>query len=259
MENQNQTTRPSGLSGRGLRIWAMLFVFAGVIGRSIFQNQFLGIGQVSGQELLALMGATQEAMVYATVALILQAVQTCAIPIFAFLLLEGFLHTASFKNYVLRVAGLAVVSEIPFNLAIGGKVIDLSSRNPVFGLVVCLVVLYLFRHYSEVSMQNRLIKVIVIAAALLWATMLKIDCATAMIIVVCVLWAFRKRALYRNIAGCTAAVVCTLISPFYLASPMGFLVVHFYNGEKSEGHWLVRYLVYPVMLLVVGLVAMFAF
>lgn len=259
MENQNETKRPSGLSARGLRIWAMLFLLAGMIGRSIFQNQFLGIGQVSGQELLELMGSTQEAMVYATIALILQAVQTCAIPIFAFMLLEGFLHTSSFKAYVLKVAGLAVISELPFNLAMSGKVIDLSSRNPVFGLVVCLVVLYLFRHYSEVSMQNRLIKVIVVIAALLWATMLKIDSATAMIIVVCVLWAFRKRALYRNIAGCTAAVVCTLISPFYLASPMGFLVVHFYNGEKSEGHWLVRYLTYPVLLLVVGLIAIFAF
>ncbi len=259
MENQNQTTRQSGLSGRGLRIWGMLFILLGIIGRSIFQNQFLGIGQVSGPELLELMGSTDEAMIYATVALILQAVQTCAIPVFAFLLLEGFLHTSSFKTYVLKVAALAVVSEIPFNLAMGGKIIDMSGRNPVFGLVVCLVVLYLFRYFSESSMQNRLIKAIVIVAALVWATMLKIDSATAMIIVVCVLWAFRKRALYRNIAGCTAAVVCTLISPFYLASPMGFLVVHFYNGEKSEGHWLVRYLTYPVLLLVVGLVAKFGF
>lgn len=257
MENQNQTTRPSGLSGRGLRIWGMIFILAGVVGRSIFQNQLLGMGQMSGQELLALMNATEDAMLYATIALILQAVQSCAIPIFSFLLLEGFLHTASFKKYVLKVVGLAVISEIPFNLAMGGKLMDMSSRNPVFGLVVCLVVLYLFRHYSEVSMQNRLIKAIVIFAALIWSTMLKIDSAAAMIIVVCVLWAFRKKALFRNIAGCTAAVVCTVISPFYLASPMGFMAVHFYNGEPDEGHWLIRYLAYPVLLLAVALIALF--
>ena len=257
MENQNNTRR-SGLSGQALKIWGMLFLLLGIIGRSIFQKELLGVGQVSGQELLELMGASDQAMIYATVALILQAVTTCAIPVFAFLLVEGFQHTASFKRYVLKMAAMAVVSEIPYNFAMSGKAIDLDSRNPVFGLVIGLVILYLYNYFSEKTMQHRVIKAIVVIAAILWASMLRVDSGECLIVILSVLWAFRKRPLYRNIAGTTAAVVCTLISPFYMAAAMGFLVVHFYNGEKGEGKWLVNYLAYPVLLLVVGLVAVFA-
>ena len=127
MENQNNTRR-SGLSGQALKIWGMLFLLLGIIGRSIFQKELLGVGQVSGQELLELMGASDQAMIYATVALILQAVTTCAIPVFAFLLVEGFQHTASFKRYVLKMAAMAVVSEIPYNFAMSGKAIWPGDR-----------------------------------------------------------------------------------------------------------------------------------
>jgi hypothetical protein len=40
---------------------------------------------------------------------------------------------------------------------------------------------------------------------------------------------------------------------------MGFLAIHFYNGEKGNTGRLVNYLFYPVTLLAIGLVAKFAF
>ncbi len=257
MENQNQT-RPSGLTTRGLRIWGMLFLVLGIIGRSILQKELLGIGSLSGQELLDLMSSADNAMIYATIALILEAVQACAIPIFSFLLLEGFQHTSSFKKYVLKIAALAVITEIPYNFAMSGKLIDLSGRNPVFGLVIGLIILYLYHYFSEKSLQHRVIKIVVFVAAMFWASILEIQFAECLVIVLSVLWAFRAKPLYRNIAGTTAVVVCTLISPFYMAAAMGFLVVHFYNGEKGEGKWVVNYLAYPVLLLVIGLIAKFA-
>ena len=39
---------------------------------------------------------------------------------------------------------------------------------------------------------------------------------------------------------------------------MGFLAIHFYNGEKGESSRLVNYLFYPVTLLAIGLAAKFA-
>lgn len=257
MENTTNE-RPSGLSRSALRKWGLLFLALGIIGHSIIQKEFLGIGQVSGQQLLDLMQSSDDAMIYATLALILQALECCAAPIFAFLLVDGFQRTGSFKGYVLRVAGVAILSEIPYNLAMSGKVLDTATRSPVWGLVLGLVLLYLFRYYSEKSMQNRLIKAVVILAALLWASMLNVEYGACMVILVCVLWAFRRNPLYQNIAGATAAVVCTLITPFFLAAPMGFLVTHFHNGEKGHEQRLVNYLSYPVLLLAVGLVAKFA-
>ena len=40
---------------------------------------------------------------------------------------------------------------------------------------------------------------------------------------------------------------------------IGFLAIHFYNGEEGNSSRLVNYLFYPVTLLVIGLIAKFAF
>lgn len=256
MENPNEQNS-SGLTTRGLRAWGLLFLTLGAVGRGIFQTRLLGIGALSGQELLELMSGGESAMLYATFALLLEAVQTCAIPIFAALLLDGVQHTSSFLRYALRVAGLAVVTEIPYNFALSGKLVDLSGRNPVFGLLIGLIMLYLYRSFEETSLQHRVIKLVVFAAALFWAAVLKIQFAPCLIFVLTVLWALREKPVYRNIAGTTAVVICTLLSPFYLAGAMGFLVVHFYHGEQGEENRLASYLAYPVLLLAVGLLVRF--
>lgn len=259
MENNPGSAKRSGLSRCGLRLWGLLFAALGMISRSILQAKLLGMGQISGEELLAVMQDSENAMLYAALALILQALETCAVPIFAFLLLEGFQHTASFKGYVLRVAAVALASEIPFNLAVSGKVLDPASRNPAFGLVIGLVVLYLYRHFGEPTSRDRVIKVLVTVAALLWSSMLRIELGAPLTLILCVLWALRSRPLYRNLAGVTACVVCTLISPFFLASPMGLMPIHFYNGETGRENRIVICLAYPLLLLIVGLAALFLF
>lgn len=255
-----EQNRISGLSRTGLRLWGLLFLLVGLVGRCVIQMKLLGLGQISGAQLLEMMQGSDQVMILATAALILQAIETCAVPIFAFLLVDGFGRTGSFKGYLLRVIAVAVLSEIPFNLAMGGKVLDTSSRNPVAALVLGLIMLYLFRYFSEDGLRHRLIKLLVGIAGILWATMLRVEHGLALTVMICVLWAFRKKPMTRNIAGATGAVVCTLFSPFYLASPMAMMAVHFYNEEKpcTKNRW-VTYLTYPVLLLLVWAVANFAF
>ena len=247
-------TKSSGLNRNGLRTWGLIFLAAGIFGRSVLQNQVLGIGQVNTQQLLEVMNSN---MMIATLALVLQAIETCAAPIFALLLVEGFQSTANYKNYLLRVLGVAALSELPYNLAMGGGLLDLSSRNPVFSMVLGLIVLYFYQRYSEKGMKNVLIKLVVTLAAMGWAFMLQITEGICLIMLIGILWAFRKKPLYRNFVGATAVVVCSLLSPFYLAAPMGFLVIHLYNGEKGEGSRVVSYLAYPAVLLVIGIAAQF--
>ena len=43
-----------------------------------------------------------------------------AFPIFAFMAVEGYFHTHSFRKYALRLALFAVLSEVPFDLMYGG-------------------------------------------------------------------------------------------------------------------------------------------
>lgn len=241
----------AGLSGDGLRTWGLIALAAGVAGKGLIQRKLLGLGGLTTTELLSLMDADHSAMVLVTVALILQAVECCAVPIFAFLLAEGTEHTQNFGRYFLRVLALAVVAEIPYNLAIKGSVLSLSAQNPAFGLVLGLTMLYFCRRYSGKGVKNRLIQLLVILAALVWASMLRITYGGCTVILTLVAWIFRKKPMLRNLLGACTAVVCSLSSPFFLASPMSYLVMHGYNGSQGEaGKW-VRYLAYPTILLAV--------
>lgn len=252
MERINERT-PAGISGSSLRAWGMVFLTLGIIGRGILQGRVLGLRQVDAQQLLERMTSSSAAMTAATVSLVLQALETCAVPIFAFLLVEGVGHTKNLGQYLFRVTGLALLCEIPYNLAIAGRVVDMESRNPVFGAVLGLIVLYFFRRYPGRSFGSVVKKAVVILAAIIWAQMLSIDFGAAMVVLTAALWLTRQMTNYHALAGAGAAMLCTVISPFYLASPMSFLAVHLYNGEEGSLARPVRYLMYPAILLIIGL------
>lgn len=252
MERLN-STKGTGMNRASLRRWGMLFLTAGILGRGVIQGHILGIGSLSGQQLLEVMENTPDAMRYATISIVMQILETCAVPIFALLLVEGFRHTSDFRNYLLRVLGLAVLTEIPYNMAMSAKLLSMGSRNPVFGMVLGLVMLYFYRRYSAGGVRNFLIKAVVTAAGMVWAQMLKIEFGICFVLIAGVMWAFRSRPLYRNFAGASAAIVCSVFNPFFLASPMGFLAVHMYNGEDGEENRVFCYLFYPAVLLLAAI------
>ncbi len=250
--------RSAGLSIQAMRIWGMIFAAAGILGRGLLQNGLLQIHVLSGEELYHLLSQSGSAMILTTISLVLQAMETCAVPIFAFILLEGVKHTSSMKRYFLRVFALALVCELPYNLAICGSWLDLSSRNPVFGLVVSLVVLYFFKRYEEGSPIHYMIRFVVFLAGLLWLMLLSVEYGLPMLLLTLVLWLVRNQPRYRILVGALATVLCCFFSLFFMAAAMSFLILHFYEGEKGHGSRLGNYLVYPLLLLAVGLVTQFA-
>lgn len=253
---QLSNKKSTKINGNAIRAWGFLFLAAGVIGRGVIQTHILQLGNMSAQQLLEVMGSSESVMTLVTASLVLQAVETCAVPIFVLLLVEGVRHTSDLKAYMLRVAGVAVLSEIPYNLAMSGKLLAFDSRNPVFGMLLCQVMLWFFRQYAGNSLKHVLIKALVIVAAVIWCQMLGVEFGACLVLIAAVLWALRDKAVYRNLAGTTVAIVCSAISPFFLAAPMGFMAVHFYDGEKSTNSRKVNYLAYPVMLLIAALVGM---
>lgn len=256
MERLSNRKTPTGISGNALRIWGFLFLVAGTIGRGLIQTRLLGVGNASTEQLIAAMDANAGA---APVAIVLQALEACATPIFAFLLLEGFTRTKNFKNYLLRVLGVAVISEIPYNLAISNMVLNFDSRNPAFGLVLGLVMLHLYDRYPGFKLQNALIKVVVTVAALVWARMLAIESGNCMVLILVGLWAFRKKPMLRTFGGALVTMLCVVLDPMYMAAPMGFLAVHSYNGTRGNENRLVSYLAYPALLLLIALACWFVF
>ena len=254
-----RTEQPKGLSRSGLRKWGMFFVILGIFGRSILQNRYLGITQITGEQLLAVMESTPGAMIAATAAIAMQFVETCAAPIFCLLLADGYAHTSNAGKYFTRVLSVAAISEIPYNFAVTGNLLDMSSRNPVFGIVISLILLYLYDHFAARKAGNWLINIGVTFAALIWCRMLSIEYGACCVLISAVFWAFRNKPNLRNLMGGAAAMVCSLFSLFFMASPMGMLVIHFYNGEKDEENRLIASLFYPIALTVIGLAGALAF
>ena len=277
MKQRNQITyrKLPGLSTQGLRILGLLF---------------LAFGMVLNPTMQKTLASEEVDFIFTTVGLILQLMHFCAIPIFAFLLVEGFTHTSSLKNYAIRIGVLALITQLPFNLAMHDKLLgtfvfpNLMSitLNPVFGMLLALVLLYFFRKYSGKSLKNIAIKAALWLMAFVWTQMLHIEYGIAVILLVPIMYFLRKKKMILIFAGCVAMTLCgflegliegswlvnlasakasldpTSIAAYVASAPVAFIMIHFYNGESGEGNRYVNYLAYPVILLVIGLMAKFA-
>lgn len=250
--------RPRGNNAQTLRTWGLLFLALGAAGQTIIQNALLDVGTITTEQLLEAMNDSQT-MIWATVALVAQLFQTCAIPLFCFLLVQGAIHTADFNKYMLRVAGVALLSEIPYNLAMDGQLFYLDSRNPVIGLLLAMVVLWFMRHYSGRKFLSVFIDILVVVMAIFWVEMLHIADGAMTVLLVATFWLTRKKLGYQVFAGCCVTLLGTMLSPLYFMAPLSFLLIHYYNEEPGEGNRWVNYLAYPVMLTALYLVGVFLF
>lgn len=66
-----------------------------------------------------------------------------AFPIFAFLIVEGYFHTKNFKKYMKRLLIFALITEIPFNLAIGGNFLYPFHQNVLWTFLIALTAIHL--------------------------------------------------------------------------------------------------------------------
>ena len=65
-----------------------------------------------------------------------------AFPLYCFLIAQGYRHTRDLRAYARRLLLFALLSEIPFDLLIFGRVASMVEQNALFALLLALLALY---------------------------------------------------------------------------------------------------------------------
>lgn len=100
-----------------------------------------------------------------------------AFPIFAFMAVEGYFHTRSFKKYILRMLLFAVLSENPFDLMYGGTWFYPVHQNVLWTFLLSLLGVWLMEQVRKKgkTWMYLLVCVLVVLAGLVLGTLCMVD------------------------------------------------------------------------------------
>ncbi|PJM78411.1 TraX family protein [Bifidobacterium scaligerum] len=191
-----------------------------------------------------------------TVAVVCEIASWCAVPIYAWLLFDGWKHTGNRVRYGVELFIVASLAGFPYDKIMTGHWFDAHTHNPVWGLFFAYVVLvcidWIRRTYS--GAPRWLLAIAVIIAGVLWNLIMRVGVSQRVMYTGAVTLAFvlifyflapRENTMMFT-AGLLGAVMC--ITP-----GIGVAFLHYRNEELGYKHswtkW-VFYALYPAMLLI---------
>lgn len=182
-----------------------------------------------------------------------------AFPIYCFLLTEGFQKTHNVKKYLGRMFLFALLSEVPFDLALSGRAWYPQYQNVFFTLFLGLAVItgiHLVQEHLPGDLAGRRIlrvvwDLILITAGCAAAILLKTDYSFKGVLAIVVLYLFRDRKRAQIWAG---VIVFLLMDGIEMIAALSFIAIWFYNGSRGKQNKYFFYFFYPVHLLVLWLI-----
>lgn len=158
-----------------------------------------------------------------------------AFPIYIFLLVEGFVHTRDKKAYGMRLFCFALLSEIPFDLAIFGKAVYPAYQNVMFTLLIAYLTLWAMQKFAG----SLLMQLFCSLAGCLVAEILHVDYGAMGILFALLVYVFRGSEIQLQI---TAAVALLESLGNYGLAAVSVVFLRFYRG--NEGKWPGKYFFY---------------
>ncbi len=177
--------------------------------------------------------------------LIFRYIGRIAFPIFCFLLVEGFHYTKNIRKYMARMAGFAMISEIPYDLAFRGKILEFHHQNVFFTLLLGLVMMYFLEHTTV--MVEKIALVLVVMSA---AYMIHCDYGYRGLLLILVFYVF----IEKRMIACTAEAAWNLIWSVWKIQIYGAISafpILMYNGKQGRKMKYFFYVFYPVHLLLI--------
>lgn len=186
---------------------------------------------------------------------IMRAVGRCAFPIFCFMLVEGFHYTHDRKRYVLRLLIFALISEIPFDLALNDVPFYWGHQNVIFTLLLGLLMMMTLEKIGDRFNDDVVLSVFLqVSSAVGWcliAYATRVDYSYRGMILILVFYLFRRSRIMQIAAG---ALAMAWEWPAVFSS---FILLILYNGKKGTGHKYFFYVFYPAHLFVLYWVTQF--
>lgn len=180
---------------------------------------------------------------------VLRKVGRIAFPIYCFLLVEGFYHTKNVAKYLRNCFLFALLSEIPFDMAIFGQVFYPQGQNVYFTLCIGLGALIILDQYrARYEAKYVLLKLLVIVLAAYVGEVLDVDYHWRGVLFIIMFYYVRNMQEWiRNLAVIFAFA-------YEVTAPLAVIPIHFYNGQRGRQLKYLFYAIYPVHLLIFGLI-----
>ncbi len=140
-----------GLSGNALKIiasMAMLIDHSAIIILDAYLDRLVPF-YLGEDELSMFFSQNPGLETLNKVSIIMHLIGRFAFPLYAFLIIEGYEHTRSIKNYAKNLAIFALISEIPYDIAFEGKVIAPGRQNVIFTLLFGVLCITFVRYLQK--------------------------------------------------------------------------------------------------------------
>lgn len=241
--------RKKGITGSTLKIIAMVIMLidhtaAILLEGILMKNGILEVFESGNMKMIEQFMADYGTIYY--VDMIMRMIGRIAFPIFAFLLIEGFMHTRNVKKYAFNLGIFALISEIPFNLAFKQNPWDITYQNIFFTLFLALLVMIGFRAVEERFMEKKVVNIllhaVIFGAGVAAGGLLRTDYGAFGVGVIVAMYLFRKRRMVEATVGC---VGLTIMMVSELPCFLSLIPIKLYNGKRGLSLKYAFYLFYP--------------
>lgn len=194
-------------------------------------------------------------------------------PLYAFMIVEGYFHTKNLKKYVSRLLLFAVLSEIPFNLAMGSRIVYPIHQNVLWSFLIAIGLIHWNEKVKEKQIWKRgLIGILSILTGYIVGILTFVDYYHAGILTVLVFYFFKNKKWWSYVGQlvCLWYINVEMLGGFsyeidiwgqtHFIARQGFALfalipIWLYRGKQgyhSKALQYAYYAFYPLHLLVLG-------
>ena len=190
-------------------------------------------------------------------------------PIFAYLLAEGFRHTKAPEKFLMRLFAFALISEIPYDLAMGNAISFTADTNIFYTLFLGGIAICLCEHLKERRGWQTMAFITALLPTAILAEILSADYGGLGVLFIYAMYAIKPhtaRLITLGVFTLSQFIPLAVAYPLGIEIPLKYLlmipfalaavpIIGFYNGKRGYSAKWLFYGFYPVHLTVLAVIS----